>query len=627
VRGAFGIFFVCVLGAACSDSSGGDDPGPPSGAPTIDLQLLSISDWHGQVDPGPDVEGTNEYFGGAAYLSTYFRRERAKKPNTLLFTAGDGFGATPPIVSLFEEKPAIEALNYLGLTADTFGNHNFDFGLQHLKDRVADSRFTWVTSNLNIEDGLGVLPNVKQGFHIVEVGEGEHRVKVGVVGVAALNFAELLAVGRAGPVVASEPIAAATGAAAAARAAGAHVVVALAHMGANAVDAEGKPAGPLVDFAKGLRGVDVLFGDHTDTIVNLTIGDALVIENRSRGRTYARVSLSIEGGRIRSKKAEIVDAPVVETAVLPASPCTSGTQCASGFCDDVRKTCVMSCPTTTCPDDFTCDAGRCRRPVVPDPEVEEKVLKKYREQLAQKLDTVVAVTASRFERNETIERSGETPIGDLVVDAMLDKYKPMGAQAAFINSGAIRSPLPTNYAPKSRALRRPLTGFMPGPPYDLVVGDAHTMLPLSNTCVLRRVRGETIWQMLENSVVDLPQTHGRFLAVAGIHFTYKLSGPPGARVVSVTLDDGSPGGVPIAQTDTNEYTIVIIDYLNDGGDFYLMLAGSPAPQLDGLAEVVAAYMQKQGGTLAPAPGSTDPNDSTGVTPCNPTQCPRIRQIP
>jgi 5'-nucleotidase len=629
-----GLFaFGALVAAACCEKPtvselglSGDGGSGPLTRPTLDVQLLSLSDWHGQIDPGPDVDGTADYFGGAAYLSQFFKDDRAKNPNTLLFTAGDSFGATPPLVSLFEERPAIEVLNYLGLTADTFGNHNFDFGLDFLKARVSESKYQWVSTNLNIDDGIGSVPNVSKGFHLVEVGPTEPKVKVGVVGLTALNFAELLAVGKTGPVKASEPVSAANNAAIAARAAGAHVVVALAHMGATGRDSEGKPTGQLVDLAKGLRGIDVLFGDHTDVVVNTTFGDVLVVENRSRGRTYGRVTVKVVDGLVQAKTAEIIDANVIETAVLATKACTNGTECASGFCDQDRKTCIVSCPTTPCSGDFTCQGGSCRRPRAKDPDIEGAVVKKYRDQLAQKLDSTTGTTTYRFERNEVIERNGETPIGDLIVDAMLAKYKPAGAQIAVINSGAIRSPLPSFYAPANLTLRRPLAGYRAGPPYDLVVGDAHTMVPLSNRCVVRSITGELLWQVLENSVIELPKTQGRFLAVAGMKYSYQLSGAPGARVRTVTLLDGSPSGKTITSTDKTEYKVVLIDYLNSGGDNYLMLTGATAPQLDGLADVVAEYMKSQG-TVVPAPGSFDSSDPSGATPCAPTTCPRITRIP
>ena len=42
-------------------------------------------------------------------IAAYFQAERAANPNTLTLTAGDVFGATPPVSNLFDDVPTIEA--------------------------------------------------------------------------------------------------------------------------------------------------------------------------------------------------------------------------------------------------------------------------------------------------------------------------------------------------------------------------------------------------------------------------------------------------------------------------------------------------------------------------------------
>jgi 5'-nucleotidase len=95
----------------------------------VELQILNVSDFHGQLDP-LSVSGVS--VGGAAALSAYWQADRQANPNTLLLTAGDAVGASPPLSSFFDDEPTIRFMNYAGFTADTFGNHNFDGGLAHL---------------------------------------------------------------------------------------------------------------------------------------------------------------------------------------------------------------------------------------------------------------------------------------------------------------------------------------------------------------------------------------------------------------------------------------------------------------------------------------------------------------
>ncbi|MBA3339992.1 MAG: bifunctional metallophosphatase/5'-nucleotidase, partial [Geodermatophilaceae bacterium] len=106
----------------------------------------------------------------------YWQQDRASNPNTLLLTGGDAVGASPPLSSFFEDVPTIQWMNYAGLNADTFGNHNFDEGIAHLHDQIDLADFAYLSANLdNVEGNLtGVSP-----FIIKKVGG----VKVAIIGV------------------------------------------------------------------------------------------------------------------------------------------------------------------------------------------------------------------------------------------------------------------------------------------------------------------------------------------------------------------------------------------------------------------------------------------------------------
>jgi 5'-nucleotidase len=45
--------------------------------------------------------------------------------------AGDLIGATPLISALFQDEPAVEVLNRIGLEFSSVGNHEFDTGGQN----------------------------------------------------------------------------------------------------------------------------------------------------------------------------------------------------------------------------------------------------------------------------------------------------------------------------------------------------------------------------------------------------------------------------------------------------------------------------------------------------------------
>jgi 5'-nucleotidase len=500
-------------------------------ADTVDIQVLNVSDFHGQLDP---LSINNVNVGGAAALSTYWQHDRAENPNTLLLTAGDAVGASPPLSSFFDDVPTIDFMNYADFDADTFGNHNFDKGLAHLQEQIDLAEFSYVSANLaNLEDNLsGVAP-----FVIEKVGG----VKVAVIGVTNPEAPTLVAPGALGTIEITDPAAAANAARIEAEELGAKVFIAIGHLGIEGTDASGEPTGPLTEFAHDVQGFDLILGDHTNVQYKNTINGALVLENLSKGATYAKTTLHYDrrmGGVVTASSEFVV-------------PVTSAVQ--------------------------------------PDPKVVE-LLAPYREELAAQLDGVIGVATDIFPRGGNIERIREVALGDLTADALRTTYE---TQIAFTNGGGLRSPLPSSYLPQDTTLRRPTPGYAAGPPYDLVIGDVYSVLPFGNQSLTRTVTGAQLWAVLERSVGQAPNAFGGFLQISGFRFTYDSTQPAGSRVTSVTLDDGT-----VVAEDATTYTATTNDFTNAGGDGYVELADGQGVTRNLMANDLLAYITAQG-TITP----------------------------
>jgi 2',3'-cyclic-nucleotide 2'-phosphodiesterase (5'-nucleotidase family) len=504
----------------------------------VTIQFLNVSDWHGQLDPL--AVGTTQV-GGAAALATYFANERAANPNTITLTAGDAVGATPPISSFFQDTPTIESMRLMGFDVDTLGNHNFDAGLDRLRAQVelAGSEtapgkpFTYVSANLTnlkAEDLDDIEP-----FEMFELND----LKVAVVGITNPEAPTLVFPGNFGTIQVTDPIPAANRARARAKAKGADVVVLITHTGITGFDANGNAFGPLIDLANNVGGFDIIFGDHTDFNYEGIHNNALVVENRSKGLTYARTTITVDArnGRVISRDAEFITPNVAA--------------------------------------------------VTPDPTI-AALLSGYRTQLAPILSQLVGSATVAIPRSDSCGRADgrlcESLVGNTTTDAMRLRY---GTDFAITNSGGLRSALtcpttdsPTDFCPP----------FTPAP-YPISRGQVLTVLPFGNIVVTLNVTGAELKTFLENGVSSMPGANGRFAQVSGLCFSYDISAAAGNRVQSAVRQaaNGSCTGAAIDLTAASSYSLAINDFMATGGDGYPAVFGRSVTR-DIMDEVLASYV-------------------------------------
>ncbi len=120
-------------------------PMEPSGARTgeVEVKLIAFNDFHGNLKtpslrvPVPDATQSVgfrfEPAGGVEQFSSLVQSLRSKNPNHAVVSAGDMVGATPLISAFFNDEPTIEAMNHVGVDIHAVGNHEFDYGIKHLK--------------------------------------------------------------------------------------------------------------------------------------------------------------------------------------------------------------------------------------------------------------------------------------------------------------------------------------------------------------------------------------------------------------------------------------------------------------------------------------------------------------
>src|SRR5829696_8060282 len=136
----------------------------------VKVTILQVNDVYqfAPVDQGKS--------GGLGRVLTLKKSIQQENPNTLFLMAGDTI--SPSVESITTKgTQMIEAWNTAGLDYATFGNHEFDFGPEVLKERIKESKFGWVAANVidtTTNKSFGGVPQ----FVVREFGG----VKVGICG-------------------------------------------------------------------------------------------------------------------------------------------------------------------------------------------------------------------------------------------------------------------------------------------------------------------------------------------------------------------------------------------------------------------------------------------------------------
>ena len=252
---------------ACARGPG--RPRPAAGVARGDLVWVTFLQVNDIYTLEPVDQGRR---GGIARLATLAKAAKVRNPNSVFVLAGDTI--SPSVMSTFlRGEQMIAGLNAAGLDLATFGNHEFDFGPDILKERMRESRFTWVSANV-VDRRTGRPFGGAQRDVLRTFGP----IKVGIFG---LTMPETASTSSPGPdVVFREPLGAAKEVAAGLRARGAHLVVAVTHQDMTQ------------DRALAASGdVDLILGGHEHDPLVAEEGKAVITKAGSDGRYLVQVNI------------------------------------------------------------------------------------------------------------------------------------------------------------------------------------------------------------------------------------------------------------------------------------------------------------------------------------------------
>ena len=125
--------------------------------------------------------------GGYAKLASVaktFKKQTKRNIRSLLIHAGDAY--SPSLLSgLDKGKSTVDMLNAVGVDYMVLGNHEWDFGPEITRERVWQSNFTVLASNVIDNEGLPVDGTVRTAMEVV----GPFRV--GIMGLVTPNVKDV----------------------------------------------------------------------------------------------------------------------------------------------------------------------------------------------------------------------------------------------------------------------------------------------------------------------------------------------------------------------------------------------------------------------------------------------------
>ncbi|MDH5701069.1 MAG: bifunctional metallophosphatase/5'-nucleotidase [Nitrospirota bacterium] len=346
---------------------------------TDTLVILHSSEHHGVALPLEQAEDSR--VGGLARRASIVEEIRREGAPVLMVDSGDILIGTA-LSSWFRGEPDIRAMNLIRYDAMVAGNHDFDYGLDHLRTLVDLADFPMLCTNLQSERS----PLPCRRSVVTRLGN----VSVGVLGIVGKsNFPDTFNRDVASELSLVDPIASLQAEALRLRTED-HVdlVIALTHQDTDED----------LNILETIDGVDVIIGGHTkgfdglyapglrEPVKSMTRPGRVYVKTHRQGRTVGRLDLAIEDGSVLHAQSRNI--PV--TASVPVEPNV------------------------------------------------QQLLDEYRQRFARHATQVLGQASVRLQGDRPVVRTQEANLGNLLADRM---QTTLGTDIALINAGQIRRSL------------------------------------------------------------------------------------------------------------------------------------------------------------------------------------------
>lgn len=523
-----------------------DGDTPPGDGDSVNLDILSINDFHGRIEADGDS-------AGGAVLSCAVKGFEEENPNTLFVSAGDNIGASTFTSFIADDVPTMDVLDTIGLDVAAFGNHEFDKGQSDLTDRVLPYvDWPYLGANVLGPDGKPAFAGPENGNGAYWVTENDG-VSVGFIGllteempslvspdgIEGLTFADLQETANQYATQLSDGDES-NGEA--------DVIVVLVHDGAPTPDlasADGTAFGELVSGAS--DEIDAIISGHTHQAYVQNVDGMWVTQTGQYGANLGHLSLTVDPatGDVTDSAAENID-------LVPQAG------------DEEEGI----------PRETYCEG---------DPEVQEiidEAVANADELGSQPLGEITADFNRAVQSDGSENRGGESTLGNFVADVHLRAAQRTNpeTQIALMNPGGLRADMA--YAASGDEGDGVLT-----------YKEAALVQPFADTLVTTVLTGDQLKQVLEEQwqPEDASRPFLKLGISAGLTYTYDPDAPDGERITQMLLE-----GEPVSADE--QYTVVANSFLAAGGDNFTTLAEGTDTADTGQSDLTAMvdYMAEVG---------------------------------
>jgi 5'-nucleotidase/UDP-sugar diphosphatase len=268
------------------------------------IQIISINDFHGALTES----GQNP---GAAKLVTYIEKMRSQNPEgSILLSAGDMFQGSPDS-NLLYGKTVVDVMNYAQFDAMTLGNHEFDWGIDVLKQRIQQSAFPYICANV-IDKRTGKPADFIKPYSVLE----RKGVKIGIIGIVTPETAYKTNPKMIENYTFADPVATVKKLVPELKKQGVQIIIALTHLGSE-MDSQGNIHGDAAQLAQEADGLDAVVSGHSHQVVFGQIHSVPVVQAYYNGRAVGKINITYNK---KTKKVETAVASVTSLSGVNQLP-------------------------------------------------------------------------------------------------------------------------------------------------------------------------------------------------------------------------------------------------------------------------------------------------------------------